>query len=515
MRKFAQHINKLLILAFIFISFSCNKQEIDPVDIFEEEELDVATASSFELDGLGTVYANLDRINEINDEIQIKGTVFTYSELGDLIPISSGDFTLSGKSGDTFSFFDGYGLGTIPKIGVLDELEAIIDPGSYYSYSTGAELKTYNESAPLQDDIHYFSIEVENALANKEMLTIGNSTFSFEHLYLDVKDPSIFFQGDAKFSENIEIKNLGVGLSANGLLEFNPYEYSENLTAQMVRPMEDMFGNIYLTGQIPIKKYSIEIYGEAIIGFVLNDNGFIDFFEEGFENANYRMGVNGKVLVNNDLMKFLPSEPIELGKATLILQIEDGENYMHVAGEAESTEVIAQVISNNGGEELNEVLAFQESVVEGYFYIGDDLENTKFYFRTATYIELPLIGTQELSEAVLAISAQDVYAYGKMSMPGVGNVSLEGTFAYDGQFSLKGTTEVKVDLEAAELKAQLEFTVTNSGVVVEARGTACLDVVVDEECVSLSVELELDWDAGSAKICANLPEIGKQCTTIN
>ncbi|MEP2509400.1 MAG: hypothetical protein ABJH72_08575, partial [Reichenbachiella sp.] len=361
MKNFAQPINRIVISIFSLLLISCSKQEVDPINIFEEETLDSSMAASYELEGIGTVYANANRVEETENEVQIKGSVFTYNDMGELVPISSGDFVLSEKEGDTFTSFDGYGLGSIPKIGVLEELQLAIDPGSYYSYATGADIKTLNESAPLQDNRYYFDINVEDNFAAKKLLSIGGSTFTFERLYLDANDPSIFFQGDAKFSENIEIKDLGIGLSANGLLEFKPYEYSPELTSQIVRPMDTMHGNIYLTGLIPIKKYSIEIYGEAIIGFVLNDNGFKEFFEDGFENASYSMGVNGKVFINNDLLNFLPSEPIEIGKATLILNLEEGNIYLtglipikkysiEIYGEA----IIGFVLNDNGFKEFFE-----------------------------------------------------------------------------------------------------------------------------------------------------------------
>lgn len=554
MKSSAQPINRIAIPVFSIILISCSQQEVDTVNIFEEETLDPSTAVSYNLEGLGKVYANIDRVEEIENDVQIKGSIFTYNELGDLVTISSGDFMLSDKEGETYNSFDGYGLGSIPEIGVLAELQSTFDPGSYYSYATGAEIKTLDENAPLQDNRYYFDINVEDNLAAEKVITIGSSAFKFEHLYLDANDPSIFIKGDAKFSENIEIKDLGIGLSANGLLEFNPYEYSDELTSQIVKPMETMHGNIYFTGLIPIKKYSIEIYGEAIIGFVLNDNGFKEFFEDGFENASYNMGVNGKVFINNDLMNFLPSEPIEIGKATLILNIEEGNNYIQVAGETRSTEVIAQIISENGGETLSDILSFQETIMESYFYIGDDLENTKLYFHTITYIEIPEVGTQELSEATLALSAQDIYAAGKMSMPGVGFVVLEGTFGYDGQFTLTGAAEASVDLKVAELKLALEFTVSNQGVKIKASGSGCfdpmtngeftserldmafgsrymdikvsevndekasgsgyMDLRVNDSCVTASVEIELDWKKGSMKVCAEIPGFGTRCSTI-
>lgn len=511
MNYFAQHITKILI-ALVFLLSACAEQEIRPTDIFEEEELTTETARAFELDGLGTVYINEDRVQETLDGIDIKGTVFTDSENG-LIPISSGDFTLSGLENGVYRTFEGYGLNKIPKTGIFQDFEDLISPGAYYSYQSGLQIKQTFPDAPVQDDIFYFNLQLESVFASSPQLQVKNTSFGFNQLFFDPRDPSIYFEGNMEVNGKAAIENLGMGLSANGLLEFTPYAYSDELTEIMIRPMEPVSGNFYIKGEIPLEQYQIKIVGDAIVGVVLNSNGTTNFFENGLAGGEFRMGVNGAVFLNNSALDYVPADvEIELGRSTVIVNLEqEGEYYFQVAGQMESGDLIRGVFENIGAEAIADYLVFTNSLFEVYAFIGNDPTETQFYLSNTISMDFPGIGNQELAKAILEITHQYVYAAGQMKIPGVGAVGLSGNFEFDGDFELKGEVYVELDAEVAKFQLDLEVIATNSGVAIEVVSAVC---VLEDECVHVGVSLDVDWENDSFTVCGDVPAIGEVCATL-
>lgn len=503
-------LSRAAIVPLLFVAISCAEQDINPVNIYETETLDAASAQQFMVEGLGEIYVNQGKFIETATGIDIKGSIFTNSESG-LIPISAGEFSLSNPVDGIYSNLEGYGISGLPDVGIFEEFESVINPGSYISLKTGAAIKQDEPDVPLQDDRTYLVISPDNVLDKVPSFEVGNSSISMGGFFLDPYDPSVYLQGEISGAVNIE--NASVGLSANGLLLFEPYEYSDELESIMIRPLQSLNGNIFISGEVPLPEYQVKIVGEVLVGFVLNENGTKDFFERGLEGAEFRMGANGKVLVDNTLLNYMPADvELELGRSTLIVNTESGgENFLQIAGQVNTGDLAGKILADLDPTGFLENVSFPGSVLEGYLYVTDDLDSTQFYISHTIAMDVPGIGEQELAKALLEITAQKIRAEGRMGVPGLAEVKLGGEFFYDGQFSLEGEAGLEVDLKVASLELVLGVLVDNNGFSIVIMGAVC---VIDTECVKVEASVEIDWDTGEMRVCADVPGFGNRCATI-
>ena len=506
----AVRLNKAFAIPLLFLMLACAEQEIVPVNIYETEVLDSTSAQKFNIEGLGEIYVNQGKFVETTTGFDIKGSIFTNSESG-LIPISAGEFSLSNPVDGVYSTLEGYGISGLPEVGIFEEFESVINPGSYISVQTGASIKLDQPDVPLKDDRSYLVVSPDNVLDKVPTLRIGGSEITMGGFYMDPYDPLVYLQGE--ISGAVTIENASIGLSANGLLQFEPYAYSEDLESIMIRPLQSLNGNIFISGEVPLPAYQVKIVGEVLVGFVLNENGTKDFFERGLEGAEFRMGANGKVLVDNTLLNYMPADvELELGRSTLIANTEQGgENFLQIAGEMNTGDLAGKVLADLDPTGFFENVSFPGSVLEGYLYVSDNLDSTQFYVSQTIGLNVPSIGEQELAKALLEITAEKVRAEGRMGVPGIAQVKLGGEFFYNGQFSLEGEAGLKVDLEVASLELVLGVLVDNDGFSIVIMGAVC---VIDTECVKVEASVDINWDTGEMKVCADVPGFGNRCATL-
>ena len=339
----------LLILILPVLFLSCSKEEVEPIDIFENEELTTPVDLKLGNDaGLDKLFVNSERIIETSSGYHIKGTIFSQSVSG-IIPVTSGDFTFntdpSSPSAKGFAGLDfkGYGTAPFPSEGLFSISEIDEIPGSEVYYNTGKifkeESKLTINHLPLIDDRYYFRYRLDKSGKGKEY-RMKKITIKLKEYYLDGRDPAALFTGDIYSQSTTGIKKLIVeqgiaGISANELWNFEPYSFSQNLeTIVGGTGFEKMNGGITLSGIIPIKKYPLKILGQAVINTSFSKNGPLDFFERGFEDASFRIGVNGQLFFTNELVTFLTGvDTVSLGKATLQADFSDDSFSMRMAGE--------------------------------------------------------------------------------------------------------------------------------------------------------------------------------------
>lgn len=512
MKTNVKPISRLLLALFALLFFACQEQEVNPINIYAEETLDTASAERFQLEGLGEILVNQGRYQETEDGLKILGSIYTASESGDLLSIGQGEFLLANAVDGVYSDLSGYGLGSLPDVEMFNQFESLIDLGSYFSYQSGSEIKTMFPDVPLQDETRYISVSPQQLQSAVPAFSVGSGSMSFEAFFLDPKDPAVYFQGDID-GGSFKVKNAGLGLSANGKLLFEPYEYSEDLNEIMVRPLEPMNGNIYVQGEIPIEKYQIKIIGEMLVGFVLNENGPEAFFEHGIEGGEFRLGANGKVIVNNTLLEYLPNDvELELAQSTLIFNTEESETYLQVAGQMQTGDIASKLLGDLDAVAFLDQVEFYNAIVEGYLYVSDDIDDIHFYISNTYRIKIPGIGEQELAKGYLEITSEFARAGGRLSVPGVGGVEVLGQFFYDGQFLLEGSISVDIDIEVAKLELELGVVVTNNGLELVVLAAAC---VIGDNCVEVGATVEADWNTGKLKVCANVPGFGNQCATLD
>lgn len=511
MRLLTAHLtNSLVAPIIVLLIIGCSEQEIVPINQFAPQTLDTLNAQRFEVEGLGEVLVNQGNFRETEQGIEIFGTIFTASESG-IIDLSSGEFILGDEVDGVYQTLEGYGITDLPDVEFFEGFSTLVNPGSYVSYKLGSEIKLNDPEAPLQDDISYLAISPDAILESSPSFEVGDATISMGNFYIDPKDPSVYFNGEIDGAFKIE--NAGLGLSANGKLVFTPYDYSDELEAIMNVPLSNVEGNIYIKGEIPIPQYSIKVVGDAIVDLVLNENGPDDFFNNGLDGAEFRMGVNGSVFLDNQALDYMPGDvELELGRSTLILNTEqEGQNYVQVAGQMNTGDLAGKLLAGLDPTGFLDNVSFPGSTLEAYAYLGDDIENAQFFISNTIGVNIPGIGEQELAKALLEINSQYVFAGGRMQVPGIAQVSLAGQFFYDGAFLLEGEASFGVDFEVAKVDLVLGLVVDNDGFKVQVMAAFC---TIGDSCTSISASVELNWDTGKMRVCADIPGFGNQCATI-
>ncbi len=499
----------LLISSFfiIFLFNSC-KEEVITTDIFEPEVADPDNLTSVNLEGMGEIFVSNDRI-QIEDGIaNIKGTIYSEIE-GEFVAVTNGDFTLSELTdGDVYGELEGYGRAHIPEIGEFESIVTDFTSGANFGFMSGQEIKENDEMAPVLEDLNYFGITLNEDIGEKFQFSIKNTTFKPKAFYMDPNDPMIYFRGDIG-TPKYSIEDAGLGLSARGNLAFTPYTYSEEMEEIMKVPFPSITGNIFISGLIPIPKFNVSVYGEALVGFTLNENGFEEFFENGFEGAEYRMGINGTVIVDEGVIEWLPET--ELARATVVVELEEeGDQYIQMAGESQmQPDYLVDILGKLDGGALTSSFTMPAQTVEAYLYIGNNLDNSQFFLRTSLTMDVPGIGEQELVEALFGIDNEHIFIGGHMGIPGLAQVYISGDVYYTGKFTLTGGAELEVDVDVATLSVGFEVTVTEQGFSISATASG----EISGQGVSVSATVVLDWVTGDLQVCMDLPVVGNTCSS--
>ena len=504
--KTKQVLVRLIFSLLTLILYNSCKEEVITHDIFEIEEANPENMHILEIDNLGKVYVNNDRVSVLDDHAQIKGTIFSLVD-DEFVPITSGDFSLTRSSTDVYDELYGYGLATLPEIGVFSDILKEYSSGANFMMKSGAEIREQDPLAPLNSNQNYLGIQLDESIGEQLRFTIGNTSFQPKSLYMEPNDPMIYFKGDIGTSP-FQIMDASLGLSARGELLFTPFSYSNELSSVMKTPLQSINGNIYVGGLVPIPKYHIEVFGEALIGFTANENGFNAFFENGFEGSSYRMGVNGAVTLTQDFISFLPR--MEVGRATVIVELEEeGNNYIQVAGEVQiQNGFLGELLTNVGGGTLMSQFSMPEQTIESYFYVGDNPNNSQFFIRSSLSMTIPGIGEQDLINALFGVDSEHVYIGADMRIPGLAEVYVNGDVYYDGQFYISGGTSLELDVEVAKVSVSFDVLITHNGFEITAQASGEITGIG----FTVEVGIIMNWETGDMELCMDLPSpVGNTC----
>lgn len=434
---------------------SCEKNPVDTIDIFITEELTDPVRIEMGIDeGLDKLMVNAGRIIETPSGYHIKGTIFSETFSGTL-PVTSGDFTIktnlaagsSGKGSGAMDF-SGYGTASFPEAGLFSVSEIDEIPGSEVYYNTGRYFKSgSNTEIPLLDDRYYFRYRLDKAGNGKEF-RMKKIVLKLKEYYLDGRDPSAIFTGDV-YTEKAGQKRLLVekgvtGISSNELFEFVPYVYGSNLEAVTGGTgFENMNGGVFFSGLIPIKQYPVKILGRGVINTSFSSAGPLDFFERGFDEASFEMGVNGKLFFSNELVSFLTgTDTVSLGKATLQAEFSDEGFGIKIAGEY-SDNILERFL----GETMMSFIPHNSG--EGVMYLrgSGDPDDLIVYLEENVSLNIPGLGTTPLANSTFRITRDEVGLSGSVQLPyNIGNVEVTGVVRSDGSFLLNGLTNCNIDL---------------------------------------------------------------------
>lgn len=521
--------------AILTLMVQCKTKDFEPIDIFEEEVLPVDAEGNIKIDSsilnLGKscngvdIFAYKDRVQVTSAGYQVKGTLFTQTEIG-LTSLSSGDFTISKSENGELLQMDGFGSILTPKLGLLQDNLIFSDLfGANITYGNGVQFRVAQPELPLVDKDCYFRFNIDPAaefLPGKigGPMMIGNTLINFKDMYLQADAPAILVKGDmygfdknakpealpegagkfkkfkakaGKLSPKWSITNVSIGLSAEPHFVFRPAKFSDELEEIVGGTgFEEFKGSLYLKGTVPLKKYPIDVTGELVYDNSFSPRGAMDLFENGFEDAAYRLGFNGKVEFGHFLLDILPVDMrVELGNATMQQNIDLNESFLRIAGEYDSARLYDELL----GPEIAKLLPTQTFSGKMYLNVGTKLEEWEMYLENQMEINIPGVGRQPFQQSILHINNEKIEVQGLATLPwGIGQIQLKGLVKKDGTFSLKGKANAGVDFgKGVKLGSAIDVEVSNRGVFLNGMLTlpgGVGDFVVEGEISSERIKLK-------------------------
>lgn len=485
-------------LIIIFLS-GCKTEEIKPINIFEEENLEelinsgeVVTLPLDDICGENKLFVNGARITNIGNGFKIKGTIFSESLVGN-IAVTSGEFDLLRDEAGRINAFDGYGTAQFPGAGILNDAVEMADIfGSWTKYASGALFREEDGSLPFDDNQCYFrfTIDANNPLGQEEVggpAMIKNTLFDYDQLYYDPTDPALFFDGKMhqfdvkdrpkpveggkdqpkKFKTQqaktkYSVSDVKIGLSLNDKFVFRPLAFSDELETIVGGTNFEEFGaGFYMSGRVNLKKYPIIFEGES---FIYSQVGLVDFFDLGFDQALYKRGVNGKVFFGHELLEILPFDlEIELGRATLQENIDINDLFLRFAGEfdMDTNDFFERVI----GPEATKFIPSMSRNGKMYVNIGSDLSEWEYYMMQQFQLDIPGLTNTTLQKQYFHFTPNKIELGSEANLPfGLGGVELKGNLESDGSFLLYGTINADIPFgDGASLNGELTVEVSNEG----------------------------------------------------
>ncbi len=503
----------LMLILSLFIT-QCTKEPFEPIDIFEEEVLTVDEAGNLVENGdnvlldVGTLcdgvqlFANKERVLQLPGGLQIKGTIFANTEEG-ITSISSGDFEINHDAAGALDQFTGFGSLLMPDVGLFKGNVEMADLfGAHLKYGSGAAFKKHDTDLPVLDDNCYFQMTLEESSGftpggSSYPILIGNTALSFNTMYLQTDAPAILVQGSMdqykveekpartvtgadgkkKFKpastsvkKKFSIKDIHVGIAAKPHFPFIPNKFSGALEEIVGGTgFEEFQGHLYMKGTIPLKKYPVDIIGEAVVRNDFSPLGAMDLFENGFSDATYQLGINGIAEFGHSVLDMLPLDTrVQLGNATLQLKFHPEGSYLRMAGEYDN-DILQEIL----GPELSKWMPRYKASGKLYANIGTELSEWEFYVENEMGFNIPGIGEQKMSKSVLHLSPEGIYINALTTLPfGIGETEITGELKRDGTFLLSGRASGMLELGDVKMATELFLEINNDGLFL--RGMASL-----------------------------------------
>jgi len=499
----------------ILTTTGCKKDTFEPFDIFEPEE-PADNQVNILLQGLENaddIFVNDGRVMETDSGYHIKGTVFSQSESG-LIPVTSGDFKIINDAAGNTQSFSGYGSVVFPDISFFSDIIPEYDPAGDMEYHLGSFFKQEysDDDLPLLDKRYYFGFNLdESEYGTDPEINIKKSSFVFKQLFFDASDPAFFIKGDYEFSnkkteKTVLIDNIGIGFSVNGKFPFIPDQYSDRMEEVTGGTAFEKFsGQLILSGEIPLRRFPITIAGEMVLNIAESSRGETDFFENGFDDAEFELGANGKVYFDNSLISALPVDfKVELAHATVQAKFTDNEKSLRFAGEYSDVNMLEKILGT--GDALKYI---SKMSTEGRIYVsvGSNPDDWKFYLETKLSLDIPGLGVTDLQEGMILITPQGVRVFAKIALPyNINTVSFEGYLYTDGNFLLKGETTTQVDIkDDLQFYCDLAMEISNNGVSLGGAaslpyqiGNVDISGSITKDCISFDgmINSQIDFGQG-------------------
>ena len=481
---------KYILLSLIIIG--CATNEFDPINIFDNEELNESDCRKFIVgDDEYNLYVNNDRIEATDDGIHIKGAIF--SDAGNTnVLMTSGDFILSYDKTDDFPnspIIKGYGTREFPMTGFLDMFHSTEKSGGDVEFNTGKHFKSIPEYSDylLTENKYYFWHKVDKrentGKRDKKKFIIGMCELKAYEFFTSPYNTEIIMKGDFRRgtelddeSKRIKVEDMKIGLSAAGDYEFFPYQYTNSL----VNAVEDYEFRgfktfIYFAGDIPLRKYPLKINGKAWFYPRLNSNNQMDLFENGLEEGDYSVGIKGDLSFDRSLISTIPDDMIiALERATVSVDYKRDSSNINIAGEFKDKNYMSRIF----GEESLKHFVEKSETGRMYCNVGEDFNENRLYIESTFSMYIPGMGNTIVREGVVSISPKGKEITGKIDMPySMGVVRVKGSLSDNGDFELKGNSfgSFKVG-NNMRYASDLYLTITQQGVAIKGYLTMPHDI---------------------------------------
>jgi hypothetical protein len=100
-----------------------------------------------------------------------------------------------------------------------------------------------------------------------------------------------------------------------------------------------------------------------------------------------------------------------------------------------------------------------------------------------------------------------------MKFPGnFGWVDVSG-FVRNAGYSLTGSIgSSSIDFGPVSLSTDFSMSITNgSGIRTSASGEGCIDLLIDDVCAEVDVDININYSNNSVSLCMSFPTIGREC----
>ncbi len=130
-------------------------------------------------------------------------------------------------------------------------------------FQKGTEFDSGPYEWPVNENHYYFYYE------NLNPFPVNMTSSSLENVHkiaIDPTDPFFFISGDLVGTPLGDISDAGIAISAQGLIPFYPKVDLNDF------PMNSFYGNLYITGNVPLGKYPASFTGETVLSFDSDNN---------------------------------------------------------------------------------------------------------------------------------------------------------------------------------------------------------------------------------------------------
>lgn len=506
--KYLLNVFVLLIISLVVIQ--CTKENfVEPIDPFEIKNLE-PNPETFRLgegDNALTLKANKGSVVETENGKRIKGSLYVENNKYGDIRLSNGDFELieDSSTGLFFTGFKGEALITLPKEGLLQNIDISGLTAAPIGFKKGSEFETAPYGWPVHEERYYFYYENLNPFP----VNITSSALeNISKIAIDPADPFFFISGDLVGTPLGDISDASIGISAQGFIPFIPKVNIEEF------PMDSFYGNFYIAGNISLGKYPASFTGETVLSFDSDNNEDSDLFFSG-KSADFILGLNGTVFFENDALEWMGID-VELGSATLqYFMSKSGDTKLRFVGERnepaiEVSDFIDQIIGKDY--DFLDYLAPYEQREIFYGSIGTELSDWEMGFQLKTRLKFPGGYEIDMGHSYLELSTKEMSYWGEAVVAGFSRIGVKGKINLEnGNFKLTGYMKNSFSVSVSKLSIgySLAMDVTfehyNGNVEFRAnvtlKGKACFGKL----CATIKIKANvIISDKGNYKVCFSI-----------